>query len=101
MPSPLRKTARADLEGPESLPESDCTQSPGVSDESPPQANSEALSVGAVVRHLLNPDLVGRIVCMDTTRAKIELLAWPSPWFQRWYSNRLMPALLDNLELVK
>ena len=56
------------------------------------------LAVGAVVRHRLNRELVGRIVWLDTDHAQIELLSWPTDWWRRW-GTRPVPVLTENLEL--
>jgi hypothetical protein len=72
--------------------------SPGDPDESPSEASSGGLSVGAVVHHRLNPELLGRIVELDTTSARIELLTWPTDWWRSW-GQRPVPVLVENLEL--
>ena len=56
--------------------------------------------MGAVVRHRLNPELMGQVVSMDTTAAKIELLTWPTDWWKQW-SSRPVPVLVENLELAE
>jgi len=82
--------------GPSETPFSD---HPGNCEDFPQESLSEALSVGAVVRHRLNPELIGRITSLDTTKATIELLTWPTPWWRRW-GKRPVPVLVENLELV-
>jgi len=52
------------------------------------------------VRHRLNSDLVGRIVSLDTTSARIELLTWPTDWWKQW-GSRPVPVLVENLELAE
>jgi len=99
-PLPSQKTLHGDLGALERSPESNCVNSPGNCDESRQKANSEALSVGAVVRHRLNSDLVGRIVSLDTTSARIELLTWPTDWWKQW-GSRPVPVLVENLELAE
>ena len=99
-PSPSQKTLHGDLGALERSPASNCVNSPGDCDESWQKANSEALLVGAVVRHRLNPDLVGRIVSLDTTSARIELLTWPTDWWKQW-GSRPVPVLVENLELAE
>lgn len=61
---------------------------------------SNGLSVGDVVRHCQNSELVGRIVSLNTTSARIELLTWPTDWWRRW-GNRPVPVLTEYLELVE
>jgi len=99
-PSPSQKTLHGNLGALERSLESNCVNSPGNCDESRQKANSEALSVGAVVRHRLNSDLVGRIVSLDTTSARIELLTWPTDWWKQW-GSRPVPVLVENLELAE
>jgi len=70
-------------------------------DGSPPEANSESLSVGAVVHHRLNRELVGRIISLDTTSARIELLTWPDTWWRDMWGTRPVPVLTENLELAE
>ena len=69
--------------------------------ESPQENVSERLSVGAVVRHRLNRELVGRIVWLDTTSARIELLSWPTDWWREAWGQRPVPVLVENLELAE
>lgn len=61
---------------------------------------SDALSIGDVVRSTINPELKGRIVWRGPSRARIELLTHPTPWWQKW-GKRPVPMLVENLELVK
>ena len=100
MPQPVVTDLRDDLRGSNALLESDCADSPGDREESPPGGTTEALCVGAVVHHRLNRELVGRIVWLDTDHAQIELLSWPTDWWRRW-GARPVPVLVGNLELVE
>lgn len=54
----------------------------------------------SVVSHRQNPELVGRIVSLDSTSARIELLTWPTAWWRRW-GNRPVPVLVEYLERVE
>ena len=65
------------------------------------RGGSEGLSVGDVVRHRQNWELLGRIVEIDTTSARIELLTWPTDWWRQQWGKRPVPVLTENLELVE
>lgn len=65
-----------------------------------PSAGSGTLSVGDIVRSTINPELKGRIVSCDVSKAKIELLTYPTPWWQKW-GKRPVPVLVKNLKLVE
>ena len=58
------------------------------------------LQMGDVVRHRLNSELVGRIVWLDASKAKVELLSWPTEWWRQW-GQQPVPVRLENLELIE
>ena len=57
------------------------------------------LSVGDVVRSTINPEIEGRIVSCGARKVEVELLAWPTPWWETW-GKRPVPLLIENLERV-
>jgi len=99
IPQPVVTDLRGDLRGSNAPLESDGADSPGDCEESPPGGTTEALRVGAVVRHRLNRELLGRIITLDTTSARIELLTWPDTWWRDMWGTRPVPVLTENLEL--
>ena len=60
----------------------------------------DALQVGDVVTHRLEPGLVGRIEVIEDGRAALRLITWPTEFLRRWYSDgRTCPVLAVNLLL--
>jgi hypothetical protein len=56
--------------------------------------------VGDIVRSTINPQLRGKIVWRGPSRARVELITYPSAWWENW-RERPVPMLLENLELVR
>jgi len=45
--------------------------------------DSDALSVGDIVRSTINPELKGKIVSRGPSQARIELLTHPTRWWKK------------------
>jgi hypothetical protein len=63
--------------------------------------NDGGLSVGDLVCHKANSELVGRIVEINGQQARLELLTWPTAWYRVWFAKRPMPARVENLILAE
>lgn len=74
----------------------------GVDSEYHKRSLSEdnALSVGDVVRSTITPELKGKIVWRGPVQARVELLTFPTDWWETW-GKRPVPVLIENLKLVK